>query len=84
MRSWPNAWPNEPVGVGDKVREVTTREKLHQLVDELTEAEVEAALVRLGRDHAALQRWAQNEDAVPAEDAWAQANAREAIREEPW
>ncbi len=63
---------------------MTTREKLHQLVDELTEAEVEAALVRLERDHAALQRWAQNEDAESARDAWAQANAREAIREEPW
>ena len=63
---------------------MTTREKLHRLVDELDEAEVEAALVRLARDHEALQHWARAENAEPAQDAWALQNAREAIREEPW
>jgi len=63
---------------------VTTRDKLHRLVDELDEAEVEAALVRLARDHEALQLWARAENAEPAQDAWALQNAREAIREEPW
>jgi hypothetical protein len=63
---------------------VTTREKLHRLVDELNEAEVEAALVRLERARDALQQWAQGEDPGAVEDEWAQANAREAVREEPW
>lgn len=54
------------------------------MVDELNEVEVEAALVRLAREHEALQDWAQTEDAEPAQDAWALQNAREAIREEPW
>ena len=62
---------------------VTTRDKLHRLVDELDEAEVEA-LVRLARDHEALQHWARAENAEPAQDAWALQNAREAIREEAW
>jgi hypothetical protein len=53
-------------------------------VDELDEAEVEAALVRLARDHEALQHWARAENAEPAQDAWALQNARETIREEPW
>jgi len=35
------------------------REKLYRLVDELDEAEVEAALVRLAREHEALQHWAR-------------------------
>jgi transcriptional regulator of NAD metabolism len=63
---------------------VTTREKLHRLVDELNKAEVEAALIRLEREHEAVQQWAQREDAEAVEDAWAQGNAREAIRQEPW
>ncbi|MGH2948517.1 MAG: hypothetical protein ACRDPC_20040 [Solirubrobacteraceae bacterium] len=63
---------------------MTTREKLHRLVDELNEAEVEAALVRLEREREAVQDWAHDEDAELVEDTWARANAREAIREEPW
>ena len=82
--TWPNPWPNEPAAAADTVRRVTTREKLHQLVDELSEAEAEAALVRLERERVALQRWAQDDDADSAENASAEANAREAIREEPW
>lgn len=63
---------------------MTTRERLHSLVDELNEAEVEAALVRLARGHEALQDWARTENAESTQDAWALQNAREAIREEPW
>jgi hypothetical protein len=63
---------------------MTTREKLHQLVDELSESEVQAALTRLVRERAAVEQWAEVEDAGSIEDTWAAANAREAIREEPW
>lgn len=63
---------------------VTTREKLHRLVDELSETEVEAALARLAREHAAIEPWAETDRAAEVEDEWALANAREAIREEPW
>ncbi|MHB8693769.1 MAG: hypothetical protein ACYDHH_21235 [Solirubrobacteraceae bacterium] len=62
---------------------MTTREKLHRLVDELSEAEVQAALTRLVRERAALERWAETDDSGTVEDQWAAANAREAIREEP-
>ena len=64
--------------------EMTPREKLHLLVDQLSDAEAEAALARLVRDRELLARWSEPEDADAVEDAWAVANAREAIREEPW
>jgi hypothetical protein len=63
---------------------MTPREKLHLLVDELSDEEAEAALARLVRERERLAQWAKPEDANAAEDAWALANAREAIREEPW
>jgi hypothetical protein len=63
---------------------VTPRERLHQLVDELSETEVEAALTRLLRERQAVAQWAAEEDTEATEDVWARANAREAIREEPW
>jgi hypothetical protein len=63
---------------------MTPREKLHLLVDELSDAEAEAALARLVRERELLAQWTAPEDAQTAEDAWALANAREAIREEPW
>ena len=63
---------------------VTRREKLHQLVDELSETELEAALTRRVREREAVERWAKLDDTATILDAWAQANAREAIREEPW
>ena len=63
---------------------VTPREKLHRLVDQLDDSEVEAALVLLEREREAVRQWAQAEDADAVEDAWALSNAREAIREEPW
>lgn len=63
---------------------MTTREKLHRLVDDLSEAEVEVALARLVREREAREQWAEADDAAAVEDEWALANAREAIREEPW
>src|SRR5207248_9974646 len=62
---------------------MTSREKLHLLVDELSDEEAEAALARLVRERELLARWTEPEDANSAEDAWALANAREALREEP-
>ncbi len=67
-----------------KVGLVTTREKLHQPVDELNEAEVQAALARLVRDREAIERRTETEDSQGTAEAWAVASAREAIREEPW
>jgi hypothetical protein len=63
---------------------MTTRERLHVLVDELTDAEAEAALARLSRERELLRQWTAPADAAVAEDEWALANAHEAIREEPW
>lgn len=62
---------------------MTNREKLHRFVDELSEDEAEAALRRLRIEREAVHQWARTED-TDAEDAWALANAREAVREEPW
>ncbi len=67
---------------------------MHRLVDALTDAEANDALRILG----ASSPCAEKRDAVgraivegyervpqtAEEDAWAQANAREAIRDEPW
>ena len=63
---------------------MTPHQKLHLLVDELTDAEAEAALARLVRERALLDEWTRTEDTAATEDAWALTNAREAIREEPW
>lgn len=54
------------------------------MVDDLSEAEAEAALARLTRERDSLSTWAIADNRGVAEDAWALANAREAIREEPW
>lgn len=63
---------------------MTTREKLHLLVDEFNDAEAEAALARLTRERDLLAHRTAPEDAQSTEDAWALASAREAIREERW
>jgi hypothetical protein len=63
---------------------MTPREKLHLLIDELSDQEAEAALARLVRERELLAQWTEPANADAAEDAWALANAREAIREEPW
>jgi len=63
---------------------MTSREKLHLFVDELTDAEADATLARLLRDRELLAHWTRSEASHAGEDAWAIANAREAIREERW
>lgn len=63
---------------------MTSREKLHLLVDEFTDAEADAALARLIRERELLEEWSNTEETGAAEDAWAVANAREAISEERW
>ncbi len=74
------------------IQPVTTKERLHKLVDELSEREADETLrfavarhenqsTAIGREIAAgYERLPQTTE----EDAWAQANARDAIREEPW
>jgi len=64
--------------------EMTTREKLHILVDQLTDGEAEAALARLSRERELLRQWTASTDTAVTEDEWALANARDAIREERW
>jgi hypothetical protein len=76
------------------IASVTTKERLHRLVDALSEREADEALrifaERSGRDDdpAAIGRAIAGGYSrippTPDEDAWALANAREAIREEPW
>jgi hypothetical protein len=63
---------------------MTPREKLHLLVDELSDAEAQAALARLVCERELLQHWTGAEDSDATEDLWALANARAAIREERW
>ena len=63
---------------------MTPREKLHRLVDELSETQVEATLTCLLREREAIGQWTGGEDSEATAAAWARANAREAIREEPW
>jgi hypothetical protein len=63
---------------------MTSREKLHVFVDELTDAEAAATLARLLRDRERLAQWASSPEPDASEDAWAIANAREAVREERW
>jgi hypothetical protein len=53
-------------------------------VDELTDAEAGAALARLAGEGELLRQWTGPTDAGAEEDEWALANARVAIRDEPW
>lgn len=63
---------------------MTSRDKLHRFVDELSEDEAEAALHRLLQERVAVEQWAATEEGPAVEDAWALANAHDAVREEPW
>jgi hypothetical protein len=63
---------------------MTSREKLHVFVDELTDKEAAATLTRLLRERERLTEWASSPEPAAPEDAWAIANAREAVREERW
>jgi hypothetical protein len=68
---------------------MTAKEKLLERVPGFTEAEATAAL-RVVETQAELARYIDEEAklsceaAEERENAWAEANAREAIREEPW
>jgi hypothetical protein len=66
------------------VGRINAREKLHRLVEELSEDEADAMLTRVAREREDVRQWALAGDAEAIEDAWALANAREAIRQEPW
>jgi hypothetical protein len=74
------------------IQPVTTKERLHKLVDELSEAEADEtlrfAVARHENQGTALgQAIAAGYERIPQaaeEDAWALANARDAIREERW
>jgi hypothetical protein len=63
---------------------MTSREKLHVFVDELSDTEAAATLARLLRDRERLTQWASSPERDANEDAWALANARDAVREERW
>jgi hypothetical protein len=75
---------------------MTTKERLHKLVDELSEREADATLrfAVARREGETVDEAATTGESIaagyrrvpqtPVEDAWAHANAREAIREEPW
>lgn len=70
---------------------VTTKERLHKLVDELTEAEAQNARIVVEDAHTAAGKKREIDRAivesytrVPQEDLGATWAARQSIREEPW
>ena len=68
---------------------VTAKEQLLERAPELTEAQAEAVL-RVLKAQDELETYFESEanlseeEIAAQEDRWAEANAREAIREEPW
>lgn len=79
------------------IQPVTTKERLHKLVDELTESEADNALLTLARSRKREgvleheRRRKETDDAIvdsyaetPQEDLGALWAARQSIREEPW
>jgi hypothetical protein len=80
--------------VAPTIRLVKARERLRRLVDELTDAEANETLRTLRASSACAEKRntvgraiAEGYERIPQtaeEDAWALANAREAIRDEPW
>lgn len=78
-----------------RIRAMTTKERLHKLVDELSEAEADDALLILSRSHddkrPAERREREIDQAIiesytriPQEYLGADWAARQSIREEPW
>jgi hypothetical protein len=63
---------------------MTTREQLHSLIDELSDAHVEAELVRLIREQQRLEQWFETEARDPEMEQWALESARRAISEDLW
>jgi hypothetical protein len=75
------------------IREMTTRERLHRLVDGLSEQEAQRARIVVEDERTAEQRRRENDEATvagytryPAEkpDATVRLLAEHSIREEPW
>ncbi len=74
------------------IQPMTTKEQLHKLVDELSESEADETLRFVVARHenpstALGQAIAAGYERLPQtaeEDAWARANARDAVREERW
>lgn len=74
------------------IQPMTAKERLHKLVDELSEAEADETLRfavarHEGQSTSVGQAIAAGYKRLPQtaeEDAWAQANARDAVREERW
>jgi hypothetical protein len=68
---------------------VTAKEQLLERAPELTEAQAEAVL-RVLKAQDELEAYFEkeaglsDEESAAREDLWAEANAREAVREEPW
>jgi hypothetical protein len=68
---------------------VTAKEQLLERAPELTEAQAEAVL-RVLKAQDELEAYFEKEaglseeEIAAREDRWAEANAREAVREEPW
>jgi hypothetical protein len=75
--------------VGASLWGVTAKEKLLERAPELTEVQAEAML-RVLKAQDELEAYfdaeakLSDEEIAASEDRWAEANAREAIREEPW
>ncbi len=74
---------------GATISVVTAKEKLLERAPELTEVQAEAMLrVLKAQDELEVyfdeEAKLSEEEIAAREDRWAEANAREAIREEPW
>ncbi len=93
MGSSPSASPRP----GPTMTVMTTKERLHRLVDDLPESSADEAedalrlVVERHKDDAqslalghAIAKGYERVPPTPEEDGWALANAREAIREESW
>jgi hypothetical protein len=70
--------------VATTIREMTTKERLHRLVDELSEAEAERALVLIGDERedpviAAFRDAPEDDESFTAEDDKALAESREEL-----
>ncbi len=74
---------------GARIWSMTAKEKLLERAPELTEVQAEAMLrVLKAQDELEVyfneEAELSEEEVAAREDRWAEANAREAIREEPW
>lgn len=78
-----------PAAFRPRIGAVTAKEKLLERAPELTEVQAEAML-RVLKAQDELEAYfdaeaeLSDEEIAAREDLWAEANAHEAIREEPW